>query len=127
MSTWLSLGNPQLAEFKDRSQEMVTRMKKELGRSTRRSRRTVMLEDKWTDADSNEFRLFKQRVLDSAKLALETYDESKNLVLVTDASEFYWAAILGQETGSNDAQCFVKLIFQLLFFACGKFKGSANV
>ena len=125
MSTWLAMGIPQLTEFKDRFQDMVTKFKKDLGKSTRRSRRTISIEDKWTSQDSEAFTAFKQRIVDSAKLALETYNPDCQLVLITDASKFYWAAVLGQEKEGNDAQSFKELNFRPLFFASGKFKGSA--
>ena len=78
----------------------------------------------WTAELQQQYELLQKRIRESSIQTLANFDYTQQLVLVTDASNSFWASILGIE-GDSDASALDSLYFKPMYFLSGKFSGSS--
>lgn len=134
-SQWLGATVLKLSFFKQSFTELVLKLKREKRNSLRddeernsKQRKNIILGTSWTKGLQNLHERFREVTEFASKLNLQNFEESVNIMLITDASDNYWSAILGQKVSGEDENDLTTLKFRPMFHASqhqGSLKGSS--
>ena len=133
--TWLNLTIPKLTSYKGPLESLCNTLKSKAVSRTgrllnRKSRRNIPIPpDLWTESLSGSYNVLLSYLRVSAETNFSLYSRQDHLVLLTDASEPYWSAILGQISKDHtlpvDGPSLLESPLRPMFFLAGKFSGSS--